>query len=52
MTMVAESFIGYEIDMLLEYNDGEVAIVNVRFQGKVVYILNQNTSVVNFKCKE
>ena len=45
MPMVDALFIGYEIDMLFEYDDGEGATVNVWCQGKVVFIVNENTNV-------
>ena len=45
MPMVDALFIGYEIDMLFEYDDGEGATVNVWWQGKVVFIVNENTNV-------
>ena len=47
--MVNASFIGYEIDMLFEYNDGEGAASNVWCQGKVVSIVKENTNVVGIK---
>ena len=52
ISMVDASFIGYEIDMLFEYNDGEGATVNVCFQGKLVSIVNENTNLVDIKRKE
>ena len=47
--MVNASFIGYEIDMLFDYNEGEGAAVNIWFQGKVVYIVNKDKNLVEIK---
>ena len=52
MSMGDASFIGYDIDMLFDYNDREGATVNVWCQGKLVYIVNENTNVVDIKWKE
>ena len=50
--MIDASFIGYDFDILLEYDDGERDTVNFWFQGKVVSILNKNASVVDIKWRE
>ena len=50
--MVNVSFIGYDIDMLFEYNDREGATENVWCQGKLISIVNENTNAVDIKWKE
>ena len=46
------SFIGYEIDILFEYNYGEGSTSNVWCQGKVVSIINENKNVAEIIWKE
>ena len=44
--MVDASFVGYTIDLLFEYDDGDGATVNVWCQGKVVSIVIESTNKV------
>ena len=50
--MVDASFIGYKIDMLFQYDDGEVDKVNVICQEKVVSIVNESTNLVDITRKD
>ena len=47
--MVDASFIGYALDMLFEYDDLEGGTFNMWCQDKVVYIVNENTALVEIK---